>query len=77
MIRRILRRAASAVLLNAVVVSSLLAQESPFPQAQLGQQSLRPYWHVFIAYAIVIALIGIWVIAIGRRLRAVEDRLVD
>lgn len=40
-----------------------------------GGQSLRPYWHVFIAYAIAIALVLGWVVSIGRRLRDVEERL--
>ncbi len=43
----------------------------------VAQQSLRPYWHVFLAYAIAITLIGGWAVSIGRRLRAIEDRLVD
>ena len=36
---------------------------------------LRAYWHVFIAYAVVIVLVLGWVISIGRRLRDVEERL--
>jgi CcmD family protein len=43
----------------------------------LGSQTLRPYWHVFIAYAVVIILIGAWAFSISRRLKNVEDRLVD
>ena len=43
----------------------------------LGGQSLRPYWHVFIAYAVVIALILGWVVSIARRLANLEARLVD
>ncbi|MBT8487373.1 MAG: hypothetical protein HKN72_09870 [Gemmatimonadetes bacterium] len=39
--------------------------------------SLRPYWHVFAAYAIAIALIGGWAFSIARRLRDVEDRLTQ
>lgn len=59
-----------------VVVGAQEIQVLPEPTA-LAQQSLRPYWHVFVAYAIVIALIGGWAVSIARRLRAVEDRLVD
>jgi CcmD family protein len=55
----------------------LSAQASQLPGTTVGQQSLRPYWHVFIAYSIVIALIGGWAFSIARRLRAIEDRLVD
>lgn len=36
---------------------------------------LRAYWHVFIAYAVVIVLVLGWVISIGRRLKDVEQRL--
>jgi CcmD family protein len=43
----------------------------------LAQQGLRPYWHVFAAYAIVIVLVGGWAVSIARRLRDVERRLVD
>lgn len=38
---------------------------------------LRAYYHVFIAYTIVIALVLGWVLSIGRRLREVEERLSD
>lgn len=55
------------------------AQEiTGLPQpTDLARQSLRPYWHVFAAYAVVIVLIGGWAVSIARRLRDVEDRLVD
>jgi CcmD family protein len=36
---------------------------------------LRAYWHVFIAYAVVLLLVLGWVISIGRRLKDVEQRL--
>jgi CcmD family protein len=54
-----------------------LAQDaaSRLPSSTLGSQSLRPYWHVFIAYTIVIVMVLGWVISIGRRLRDVEERL--
>lgn len=43
---------------------------------ELGRQTLgRPYWHVFIAYAIAVVLIGGWVVSIARRLLAIERRL--
>lgn len=70
-------RSALALLLNLVLAASVAAQESPFPRAQLGQQSLRPYWHVFIAYTIAIVMIGGWAISIARRLRKIEERLGD
>jgi len=60
-----------AVLLSAVSAPALAAQ---IPSAMAGQ-SLRPYWHVFIAYAIAITVVLGWVISIGRRMRQVEERL--
>ena len=51
------------------------AQEGALPSADLARQSLRPYWHVFIAYAIAIVLVSAWVVSISRRLRDVEERL--
>jgi CcmD family protein len=36
---------------------------------------LRAYWHVFIAYAVVILLVLGWVISIGRRLKDIQERL--
>jgi len=54
----------------------LAAQDSALPQASaLAGQSLRPYWHVFVAYTIAIVLVLAWVVSIGRRLRDVEERL--
>ena len=59
--------------LLAVTSSGLAAQE--LPGSAMAEQSLRPYWHVFIAYAIAIVLVLGWVISIGRRLKDVEERL--
>ncbi len=64
----------------AVTVAVTLAQEAagvPTQGSQLAEQNLRPYWHVFAAYALVIVMIGGWVISIARRLRAIEDRSVE
>jgi CcmD family protein len=60
-------------LVFAVGVSVLGAQE--LPGSGLATQNLRPYWHVFIAYAITIVFVLVWVISIGRRLRDVEERI--
>jgi hypothetical protein len=60
-------------LLFVLAASALGAQE--LPGTALAGQSLRPYWHVFIAYALAIVLVLGWVISIGRRLRDVEERL--
>ena len=68
---------AAALLLIAVAPESALAAQEALPGTRVGQQNLRPYWHVFAAYAIVIALIGGWAFSIARRLRNLENRLVD
>jgi CcmD family protein len=70
-------RCALALVLLALATTTVLAQEGLPGSSGLGEQSLRAYWHVFIAYTIVIVLIGGWAISIGRRLRGVEDRLTD
>lgn len=62
-------------LLVALSAAELWAQSQGVPATGLGSQSLRPYWHVFIAYTIAIVLVLGWVISIGRRLRDVEERL--
>lgn len=42
----------------------------------LRDQTLgRPYWHVFLAYAVALVLILGWIVSIARRLRRVETRL--
>ena len=66
-----------SVLLLGVGAHTVAAQEIPGlpgPSA-LASQSLRPYWHVFIAYSIVILAVLGWVISIGRRLKDVQDRI--
>ena len=45
--------------------------------ATAGVGGLRAYWHVFIAYAVVILLVLGWVISIGRRLKDIQQRLGD
>ena len=56
---------------------TLSAQEiSELPGAQLATQGLgRPYWHVFIAYAIAIGIVFLWVVSIGRRLSQIEKKI--
>lgn len=70
--RSILLRMLGLALVGAASAAPVFAQAT-----QLGQQSLRPYWHVFAAYALVIIIVAAWAISIGRRLRDVENRLVD
>jgi CcmD family protein len=59
-------------LLVAAPLASLAAQASADAQSIGG---LRAYWHVFIAYAIVILIVLGWVVSIGRRLKDIQDRL--
>ena len=56
---------------------TLSAQEiSELPGAQPATQGLgRPYWHVFIAYAIAIGIVFFWVVSIGRRLSQIEKKI--
>ena len=75
----IVRSVLAGVLVLLVFVVAGSAQEtSAFPQASaMAQQNLRPYWHVFIAYAIAVLLILGWVVSIARRLASLERRLID
>lgn len=52
-----------------------VAGQQVLPAEALAGQSLRAYWHVFIAYAIVLVLVGGYVVSIARRLSDVEKRL--
>ena len=73
-------RALLTALLFALATTAAWAQETMpgLPQpSELAAQSLRPYWHVFTAYAIVIVLVMGWVVSISKRLREVEERLGD
>jgi len=80
--QRLLRLVVAISIVFALVMAvgdagPLLAQETGLPGNRVAGQSLRPYWHVFAAYTIVIALIGGWAFSIARRLRGLEERLVD
>ena len=57
--------------------TTLFAQEaSELTGAQLAAQGLgRPYWHVFIAYAVAIGIVLFWVVSIGRRLSEIEKKI--
>lgn len=67
-----------AGLLMAVCSAPAWAQEmTGLPASGMAQQSLRPYWHVFIAYAVTIVLVLGWVVSISRRLKDVEERLKE
>jgi len=77
--RSLLRATLPVLLLSLVSASALLAQAGgTLPgDGGLAQQSLKPYWHVFIAYAIAVVLILGWVVSIARRLSSLERRLED
>ena len=72
-----LLRQLGALALLALGALPAWAQDAAMPAAGMARQSLRPYWHVFIAYAIAIALVLAWVVSISKRLRDVEDRLEE
>ena len=79
MTRTSLRTALVCFFVLALDVGLAAAQEMPglgAPSA-LAQQSLRPYWHVFVAYSIVILLVAGWAGSIAKRLGEVERRLGD
>ena len=54
-----------------------LAAQTPGSAGPGQVGGLRAYWHVFIAYSIVIVLVLGWVISIGRRLKDIEKRLAE
>lgn len=63
-----------------MVTASLLLVLASDVSAQMGattlaQQSLRPYWHVFIAYTLAWLLVFGWVISLARRFARVEQEL--
>ena len=49
---------------------TLLAQAGDIGRQTLG----RPYWHVFVAYALAWMVVFGWLIAVARRIRRVEER---
>ena len=64
--------ATMTLVLFLVLSTAASAQIEP---GALAQQSLRAYWHVFIAYAIAWALIFGWVVSLARRLGRVAREL--
>ena len=73
-------RLGGRILGAALAVVLILATPSlSYAQAaanELARQTLgRPYWYVFIAYAVAWLLVAGWVISIARRLSDVEKRL--
>ena len=69
---KMLRIVALPLVVILLATADLGGQETA---SRLATQSLKPYWHVFIAYAIAWVLVFGWLIAMARRLRRVEERL--
>jgi CcmD family protein len=69
------RTAVAASLLALVALAAPALAQEPLVTQGLAQQSLRAYWHVFIAYALVIVLVVGYVVSIARRLADVEKRM--
>lgn len=45
-------------------------------QGEAGAEgTLRPFWHVFVAYALAWVILFGWLVSIARRLRRVEGRV--
>jgi CcmD family protein len=61
--------------LNLLLALGAAAVEAQTSGGAAGVGGLRAYWHVFIAYAIVILLVLGWVISIGKRLKDIQQRL--
>jgi hypothetical protein len=71
--RHRLQRVALSILFLGVVsalmlvrATDLLAQETELPD-RVARGSLRPYWHVFAAYAVAWLILFGWVVSIARR----------
>lgn len=71
-IRSVLRGTRLALLALFVPLGVAAAQVDA---ATLGAQSLRPYWHVFVAYAVAWLLVFGWLFSVGLRLTRIERRL--
>ena len=74
-INRLLRWVLPAAVLVLCATASATAQEGAMPGSALAQQSLRPYAHVFLAYAIAWVFVLGWVISVARRMSGLARRL--
>lgn len=72
-------RSSRPLLLVAVVALGLLLLTSPAGAQELSERvargSLRPYWHVFIAYAVGWVLVLGWIVSIARRIARLEQQV--
>ena len=74
-LRKLTLCSVGAASLARAAVEVAAQQAGALPGEQLASQNLRPYWLVFIAYAIAIVLVMVWAGSIARRLKEVEGRL--
>ena len=72
--RLVLALGAVAIVLGAAGPAEALAQAGP---GELGRQTLRPYAHVFVAYAVAWILVLGWVVSIARRLGRIEEEVEE
>jgi CcmD family protein len=68
---------ATALAVAAVVLVALAEPLAGQQAGALAGQSLRPYRFVFYAYAVAWILVFGWVVAVARRLSALDRRLED
>ncbi len=69
------RIATTMIVLAALAAPAFLGGQTPGAEGRLASQSLRPYGHVFLAYALAWALVLGWVISLARRWARLEDEL--
>ena len=66
----------TSMLALALTAIPVAAQEAMRPGG-MAEQSLRPYYLVFAAYAVAIVLVAAWAGSIAKRLSDVEARLAE
>ena len=68
----------TSILTTILILAPVLVPEGVAGQGSgLAGQSLRPYGHVFLAYALAWALVLGWVVSLARRWGRVQDELED
>lgn len=72
---RLVKLSSVALFLILVLAVAPAAEAAQASGSAAGVGGLRAYWHVFIAYTVVIVLVLGWVISIGKRLKDVQERL--
>lgn len=72
-----LRSLASTALTLLITLAGAATVYAQLPGEALATQNLRPYQHVFIAYAVAWLLIFGWLVWVGRRLARLERSLKE